>query len=62
MTDIAVPNDPEMRARYIERLANPPVIISEKTIILSPPLGSVAEYMAYLKKNRRHYRRFFRGD
>lgn len=43
----------------LDRLIYPPVIMGPDTVILSPPLGSVEEYMQYLRDNKEHYRAFF---
>lgn len=46
----------------IDLLIYPPAIIGPDTVILSPPLGSVAEYMQYLSDHAEDYRRFLGLD
>lgn len=46
----------------MERIINPPAIIGPDTVILCPPLTSVADYMSYIEQNSEHYRRFFGGN
>lgn len=55
-------HEQRIRADHMERLVNPPAIMGPQTVILSPPLGNVEEYMKYLSDNREHYRRFFGVD
>lgn len=50
----------EQRLRdQMDLVINPPKIFGPDTIVLSPPLSSVDEYMKYISDHREDYKRFF---
>ena len=52
----------EMKRARLDHLINPPVIVGPNTVVLSPPLNSIAAYMQYLEDHKEDYHRFFHGD
>lgn len=48
-----------MTEEEMDRLIYPIAIIGPNTVVLSPPLGSVAEYMKYLSDHADDYKAFF---
>ena len=48
-----------MTREQIEKLVCPPIFVGPDTVVLSPPIGSVDAYMAYLHEHRDDYARFF---
>ena len=51
-----------MTRDQIDRLINPPLIEREGMVVLSPLLGSVGDYMKYIKDHREDYKRLFGGS
>lgn len=53
----------QTQKRFAEReqdlMINQPKFVGPDTVVLSPPLGSVGEYMKYLADHREDYKRFF---
>ena len=51
-----------MTSEQMDRLINPPAVMSDDVVALCAPISSVADYMQWIRESEENLRKFFALD